>query len=432
MKISPFSIQLSIFALVSASNFFFHGVDAACSGYFCDGNKRLNDLFITGTHNSLAVPGRTLSPNQNFGIKTQYEDGIRLFNFDLYMSNENAVVTHHGDIPGFSYHPRDEVEELANLVRSDPNEFVVIQLQDSMTPAGRDSFLSWLGGDLVVTNFDINEPLASYINQGQQVLILTDRSSNINKSLGMHDTAEIIGENDYSWKSCYFGSAPTTPRHGRSHGPVKLMNYFCSPVGAGDIIASDSVNQKHRILYSAREFVDQFNGINMVLVDYYDEGDVFAAQSEIRDGDLHDGCWGDQTLCGEGTTCWKCCSSSSYWYSKAFTACGQEPKWEDGKACALGTTCNACQNPATYWWGKAFTACGSEPRWADGTRCLAGTSCRACQNSATWWDSKFGHHCGVEPCKHRGTICGAGTTCNDCCAGSADCPWYQFGVCNCN
>lgn len=141
--------------------------------------------------------------------------------------------------------------------------------------------------------------------------------------------------------------------------------------------------------------------------------------------------WEDGTLCGIGSTCDTCENTATYWHSKGLTACGSEPKWTDGTICALGTTCNSCQNSATYWWGKAFTACGTEPKWIDGTRCLAGTSCNACKNGYEWWDSKVGHHCGKEPCWGSGTVCGAGTTCNSCC-GSANCPWYQFGVCNCN
>ena len=140
--------------------------------------------------------------------------------------------------------------------------------------------------------------------------------------------------------------------------------------------------------------------------------------------------WSDGAICALGTTCNACRNPSSYWYLKAFTACGSEPKWSDGAVCALGTTCNACRNKATYWWGKAFTACGSEPKWGNGTRCLLGTTCNACKNEATWWVGKVGHHCGSEPCWTSGTVCGAGTTCNSCCQGSS-CPWYQLGVCKC-
>lgn len=145
-----------------------------------------------------------------------------------------------------------------------------------------------------------------------------------------------------------------------------------------------------------------------------------------------DGLWKDGSICGLGTTCNWCYHKATYWYGKAFTACGPEPKWDNGTRCLLGTSCNACREKATYWYGKAFTACGPEPKWGDGTRCLAGTSCNACRNSYSWWWSKFGHHCGKEKCWAPGTVCGRGTTCESrCCNGRFEYRWYWFGFGKC-
>jgi len=84
--------------------------------------------------------------------------------------------------------------------------------------------------------------------------------------------------------------------------------------------------------------------------------------------------------------------------------------YPDGRLCGKGTTCKKCRNGHAYWWGKAMTACGSEPKWGDGTRCLAGTSCHACRNSYSWWNAKFGHHCGSEPgAKSVGSWLGSAT-----------------------
>ena len=105
--------------------------------------------------------------------------------------------------------------------------------------------------------------------------------------------------------------------------------------------------------------------------------------------------------------------------------------WADGRICGFGTTCGRCQNRATWWWGKAFTFCGQEPRWRDGTICGLGTTCNICENPATWWPSKFFTACGREPCWGPGTISGAGTTAKMCCNG-AHCPWYWFGICKWN
>jgi Fungal cellulose binding domain len=68
-------------------------------------------------------------------------------------------------------------------------------------------------------------------------------------------------------------------------------------------------------------------------------------------------CWADGTVCGVGTTCSKCCNPAR---DALGTKCGGAA-WRDGTLCGAGTTCNLCQNRASYWFSKAFTACGSEP-----------------------------------------------------------------------
>lgn len=374
---------------------------SSCTGYFCD--KHLDEIFLVGTHNSLALPGKVFSPNQNHGLSTQYRDGVRFFNWDLYYDEEqDKVVTSHG--PGMAYDPMVSIQDLVTTAMGEPDsgeDFVLIQLQDGVRDAERlHRFLQDTGlSTRLIQDFDTTETLGDHLRRGRDVLLVTDARTSVDPPWGIHDTRDVVTENDYSWRSCYFDAAPVTYRRGPSRGrPFRLMNYFCSLIGTGDVIAADNVNQRHRILYSAREFVRQkYTGgrINGILVDYYEEGDVFGAQVQIRTGDLQDGCWDDGQACGEGTTCWNCC------------------------------------NDAEWWDQKFFTACGEEPCWSDGTRCAAGTTCDSCCDGYEWWDQKFFTACGQEPCWSQGATCGKGTTCDNCCSRSADCPWYKFGVCQC-
>jgi len=138
-------------------------------------------------------------------------------------------------------------------------------------------------------------------------------------------------------------------------------------------------------------------------------------------------CLPDSILCLAGTTCNDCCNGSAFWEQKATTACGPEPCWQDGWTCGPGTTCNKCCNTARDDLGWK---CGGVA-WPDGTVCGIGTTCDFCANGSTFWAGKLITACGTEPCWGNDEVCGSGTTCNQCCDG-ADCPWYQFGVCNCN
>jgi hypothetical protein len=122
-------------------------------------------------------------------------------------------------------------------------------------------------------------------------------------------------------------------------------------------------------------------------------GNAAAARGLAEQKDL-----GDGTLCVETSPCDGCQQNIG-------------ANWQ------IFSSCESCKNTATYWYTKAWKACGEEPKWDDGTICALGTTCNACKNTATFWDTKFITACGDEPCWKKRTICAAGTTCNNCCSG---------------
>mmetsp|Transcript_6014 Transcript_6014/g.11787 ORF Transcript_6014/g.11787 Transcript_6014/m.11787 type:complete len:1118 (+) Transcript_6014:86-3439(+) len=134
---------------------------------------------------------------------------------------------------------------------------------------------------------------------------------------------------------------------------------------------------------------------------------------------VYDDCnkYDDGTLCLLGTSCFGCKNPATYWYGKAFTACGTEARWDDGTVCLAGSSCSQCKNPATFWPDATFTwKCGSMDCWKDGTICLEGTTCNSCCNPSTFWpDRDFTFKCGEMPCWEEGTTCLLSTTCNSCC-----------------
>jgi len=370
----------------------------ACDGYFCD--KYVHTMFILMTHNSFAVQGAVLSPNQNYSVGTQFKDGIRGFTFDIYWEDGKIIMKHGGDWDvDYSTSVAEIVTEMDKL--ENRHEFVLIQFEDYVgyDNVKFDKVLEpW--GNKVITSFDNNQKLGDYIITGKRVL-LTSKYSGL-ESRGMHAYEHLITENNYQWYSALenvdFGYR-RGPRN--SSTSMKMMNHFCGTYpGAGSMLSSAIANGPDRILYDVRIFKKQDyakDNINIMMIDYYDTGNVWEAQEKIRSGDFNSDCWGDGQLCGIGSTCFSCCNKKEYWYSKAMTACGEEPCWGDGTICGSGTTCNACCNSYEFWNSKFITTCGQEPCWGSGT------------------------------------VCGAGTTCKTCCTGNGDahCPWYQLGVCTC-
>jgi len=306
-----------------------------CYGYFC--NKYVHTMFIFMTHNSFAVPFKVASPNQNYGMATQFKDGIRGFSLDVYNKSNGKIYMKHGDLglPDYGSNVRSIVEELEKS--KNKYEFVLVQFENKL-----DKDMNFIAdtlipnllepwGQYVITNFDPNTRLDEYINMGKRVLLVTDGWENsLRPDKGIHSTTDFITENNYKW----FSSAISPPydfRRGpqRDWTSIKLMNYFCGTwPGLGSMVSSAIVNHKGRMLFHAREFKRQayaMNQINVMMVDYYDTGNIWPTQVAIRADDFNSGCWGDGAYCGIGTTCWNCCNKYTYWKSRLFTMCGKEP-----------------------------------------------------------------------------------------------------------
>jgi len=256
---------------------FNRGSEVGRNSYFF--NRRIDEIFIIMTHNSLALPFKVFSPNQNRGLGRQFRDGIRGFNFDLYPDGSKIKTCHGGS---WCYNPRDQIRDLVNELNKDryDDSFIIIQLE-SYIGASRYHLLERWFGDKLVKNFNRNKKLGYYMEKGQQVLIFTDRYARPNQ--GIHWTESFIVENGYSWKNRY-GVPNMNYRRGPKSGiRMRVMSYFCC--GTGDMVASRHVNNPGRAIrniqkYKQQSFADK--KINGLLVDYYSQGRVFEIQRLMR------------------------------------------------------------------------------------------------------------------------------------------------------
>lgn len=227
------SVQKCFYVLTVTT---FATATCACEGYFC--NKYFDSLVSVQTHNSLAVPGLVLSPNQNFDVRQQFKDGIRGFNFDLYTRDE-SLWTYHGGA-SFGYDPSAVIVRLRSEIDKpeNRNEFVVVQLEEYMDRLTSQRFLK-IFENLLILNFDTSKPLSHYIDMNKRVFIATSKTANVNESAGLHETRRYIIENDFEWKICYTGSPTLSERYVTYHVPraAVLMNHFCSLTGTGDMTA---------------------------------------------------------------------------------------------------------------------------------------------------------------------------------------------------
>jgi len=385
-------------------------VGSSCEGYFC--NQTLASMFLFMTHNSYATPGRVFAYNQNLQEGDQFDAGIRGFNFDLYDTDGVLEVDHtNGNTPWTPTPYSDSVRQIKERLEQCEhlNEIVVVDLEMKRTEplTHRRAVTPW--GDLVIRDFDASQPFSYYIEKGQRVLLLTnkDTTTNDDASFGMHKRSDFVAQNGYEW-SCNDENGPDMayregPPASESETAANLMNHFCTnTLKLPDSSESQRRNDKYVLLKNARRFAQQThfgNRVpNIVVVDFYDEGDIWPVQELVRSGEMYVGDeWQDGTPCQEGTTCYKCQKPHSYWASKVSVACGSDNCWEDGTVCGTSYTkvpCTSCCSPQHgYWSSLQATACGKD-------------------------------------CLGRDSFCWKDSSCETCCSGvgTIDCPWYWFGT----
>mmetsp|Transcript_31397 Transcript_31397/g.48169 ORF Transcript_31397/g.48169 Transcript_31397/m.48169 type:complete len:423 (-) Transcript_31397:139-1407(-) len=303
-------------------------IDAAdantCQGYFCD--KYLDTLFILMTHNSASVKGDMLFPNQNNREPEQFRYGIRGFSMDIWEENNQVTLRHE---PWGEVDYLDRVKDILEVMDEpgQEHEFITIQIEDHLETKPGIAFACNVWGDKLITDFDSSKPLGDYIKEGKRVLIMTNDNSHVDEAIGMHNSNNLISENQYEWYNS--GQAPDYsyrrgPRRGQQRY-ARMMNYFCQDnPGIGSDDKSRRVNVRDRMQCHAEEFKQQdyANGkINIMMIDFYDLGNAIEGQQAIRNGSTDY----DQRACDNLRTCKQGGSSCSF-----FSSCGE---------CCSGSSC---------------------------------------------------------------------------------------------
>lgn len=295
-----------------------------CIGYFCD--KYIDDMFILMTHNSYATEGQF--PNQNYPEPQQIRDGIRGFAMDVHEEMNGNIVLEHGELGLSEVDYLQRVQEIVYEMEKPEYryEFVFIQIEDHLTSGDNGvtkTCEAW--GDYLITNFDSNETLGKYIAQGKRVLLMTNNGNHVKPELGMHNANQLLAENEYEWQS-----TDVAPNMDYRRGPTgfqnqryaKMMNYFCQDsLGTGSKMKSAIVNAKARMQCHAQEFKQRSyaeNTINIMVIDFYDLGNVFEAQEAIRNGDFGadssacnlETCRSSGSGCSAFSSCSTCCGGS--------------------------------------------------------------------------------------------------------------------------
>ena len=117
-----------------------------------DGQKRLSELSLPGTHDTMSVKGGDIAQNQTMTLTEQLNSGIRVF--DMRTRHiDNTFRMHHGIIAQDTYFGEDVLKVIEDFLNANPTETVLFRLRSEHTPSNNtrsytetlDSYLAQYG-----------------------------------------------------------------------------------------------------------------------------------------------------------------------------------------------------------------------------------------------------------------------------------------------
>lgn len=95
-----------------------------------DGQKKISELSLPGTHQSLSVRGGDISRNQTMTLSEQLHSGIRVFDIRARHIN-NKLRIHHGIISQNTYLGKDVLKPIEAFLNANPTETVLFRLRST-------------------------------------------------------------------------------------------------------------------------------------------------------------------------------------------------------------------------------------------------------------------------------------------------------------
>ncbi len=316
------------------------GPPEACNGYTELCGKRLDQITIPGTHNSMsaaAEPGWFL-PNQRYGIIRQLDDGIRGLLIDTHYGIGEAgrgfggVITDLGkenktrkeveaelgaetvqraeDLVGrlrFGAEPTGESEpylchvlcelgatkldvalrKIHAWMATHPDEFLMIVIEDVVSPEETAQAFQRSGLLRYAYTPDPNTvwpTLGQLIERDKRLLVMAERDNGGGKFPWYQDAFGLIQETPYTFNNVQQITGPDScrPNRGEPDNPLFQINNWIEKVPRDPPLQGE-INAKDVLLKRART-CERVRGMdpNLIAVDYYNEGDIFAVANVLN------------------------------------------------------------------------------------------------------------------------------------------------------
>lgn len=301
-----------------------------CNGHqlLCD--RPLDQVTFPGTHNSMSAASVRgwYFPSQRDGIAQQLRDGVRALLIDTYYGiaspqgvrtviesevRREQLVAEHGEevvaaaeriaerlAPGgeealFLCHSFCELGatplssallDIRDYLDANPSEFLVILVQDQTT--AEDTIAEFELADLADRAYahPLGEDwptLGALLADGKQLLVLVEHEGASPEDTDWYQPAfaGLVRETTFDARTP--AQLTCTPGRGEPGSPLFLMNHWINerpPYPARAL----AVNTRDLIVGRARDCAEDWGGQvpNIVAVDFYDTGDLFAAVAELN------------------------------------------------------------------------------------------------------------------------------------------------------
>ncbi len=286
--------------------------DVACNGsdLLCD--RPLDEVSFAATHNSMSAadqPGWRFT-QQERGIGPQLEAGIRGLLIDMYYGSQTSRGVQNVPVNKVTDRARpvgigrdiylchticafgatraiDALREVRDFLAGHPREVLLISIEDHIRSRDVARVFEESGLDPYVWHGPLGRgrlpTLRQMIDRDERVVAMAE-----NRSAGvpwLKDQFDLVQETPYRFATPAEVAAPSScrPNRGSDRNPLFLLNNWVdtSPVPRPSNAAV--VNARAALLRRARmcqELRDRLP--NLVAVDFYEEGDVFAVVAELN------------------------------------------------------------------------------------------------------------------------------------------------------
>lgn len=251
----------------------------ACNGAEALCDRPFDQVSLPGTHNSMSNADDGWSiPNQQHDIPTQLQDGVRGLMIDTY-DEDGELLTCHGDCDLGSAPLVEVLGEIQGFLAENPNEVLAIIFQDGITPEQTAAAFADSGLDASVYAWDGGDwPTLGAMIDADTRLVVGAESAGPPPDW-YHHAWDLWWDTPYDFSSVEEFSCELN--RGALDNPLFLVNHWLGPIStsANGAEANAAEVLGARVAQCAEE---RGHLPNLVAVDHYDQGDLFAVVDALN------------------------------------------------------------------------------------------------------------------------------------------------------